>query len=80
MNRENYSRHPKSENKRIIHDHKGRVYPSLVAMCRVWGVPKNTYLWRMHQGMSIEGALTAGATAPRGGCPSRFRNANRRAA
>lgn len=70
----------RAEKMRTIHDHKGRVYPSLVAMCRAYGVPKSTYLWRMHQGWGIEGALTLGGSAERGGCPSRFRQSRRRAA
>lgn len=46
--------------KRVIKDHKGRVYPTVAAMCRAWGVQKATYLWRMCQGWGLERSLTAG--------------------
>ncbi|WP_294164309.1 hypothetical protein [uncultured Senegalimassilia sp.] len=75
-----YERSDKTDSKRAVRDHKGRHYPSLAAMCRVWGVSRQDFLWRIRQGLSVEASLTAGRNAPRGGCPSRFHNANRRAA
>lgn len=67
-----YERSGKTDGKRAVRDHKGRHYPSLAAMCRVWGVSRQDFLWRIRQNLGVEASLTAGRNAPRGGCPSRF--------
>ena len=39
-------------------DHLGNEYPSITAMYKHWGISKNTYKYRISQGMSIEEVLT----------------------
>lgn len=44
-----YERSDKTDGKRAVRDHKGRHYPSLAAMCRVWGVSMQDFLWRIRR-------------------------------
>ena len=43
----------------IVKDHTGAEFPSLTAMCRAWGVSRNTFSGRRARGMTLEEALTS---------------------
>ena len=52
-------------------DHAGNRHESAAAMAAAWGVPKDTYYYRIKSGRGVEKALTepvrkAGATDPDG--------------
>ena len=45
-------------------DHKGRIFPSISAMCEEYGIGRHTFMDRVHAGMSLREALET----PPGGC------------
>lgn len=54
-----YAKSKKKVDKNSVVDHLGNVFPSITAKCEYWGIPRVTYLRRLHKyGYTEEEALT----------------------